>query len=236
MHHKRKNVTLKRVEKLVIEKYRIATVEQVASVFPNDGAECNHYDLSLLTAEEATSFLIEDLIGDNLISHDQLGRLDQYLFVNSHQERNSMAVYCREELPKNLSILGRALELYISEAGKSFNAPDCIKPYFEEYSGHFQYQKWAVSYTFDYFLSRLSMPENANFLSFVEERNSRREGTRNDIADAKYFHLMAQYKFIANWLKCCNDEEVRNQLCDYIQTTGVESQALPGIVGFDLRR
>ncbi|KFB37503.1 hypothetical protein ZHAS_00004726 [Anopheles sinensis] len=74
MHHKRKNVTLKRVEKLVIEKYRIATVEQVASVFPNDGAECNHYDLSLLTAEEATSFLIEDLIGDNLISTRSAGK------------------------------------------------------------------------------------------------------------------------------------------------------------------
>ncbi|KFB45123.1 hypothetical protein ZHAS_00013045 [Anopheles sinensis] len=108
--------TLRLLEELMIKKYKIAIMEEVAKQLPSY-EKFNPNVLRLLTAEEAARYLTVDSAGEKQISHPLLGRLSQYLFVNSHQQRNRMSAYFREELPNYHPVLGRALELYVLEAG-----------------------------------------------------------------------------------------------------------------------
>jgi hypothetical protein len=88
------NSELQSTEKLLIDKYRIATLQEIAEQLPPYQEVTG---ITKLTPESAARYLVEKEKGNN-ITHNILETLNQHFYKNNKEEREKISKFCKEEL------------------------------------------------------------------------------------------------------------------------------------------
>nr|XP_033339981.1 uncharacterized protein LOC117228373 [Megalopta genalis] len=124
-----KDSKLQGIEQLLIEKYRLTTLEEIAKLLPvyqeiTDDVE--------LTPESAARYLVEDKEKPDSLCHPVLGAFNQYLYEDSKEQREKISRFCEKELQSdngNREILKRSLTMFIFDASNSEKARLCVKQF-----------------------------------------------------------------------------------------------------------
>ncbi|XP_076226110.1 uncharacterized protein LOC116426667 isoform X1 [Nomia melanderi] len=140
---------LKDIEQLLIDKYRLATLQEIAKQLSPYQEVTDNVEL---TTETAVRYLVEEKEKDNNIFHPILETLNQYLYENSKKQREKISKFCEEELQntnETREILTRSLETFIFEVGKSEEAHLCVKKYYDEYKEYLNEEKQSLNISCD---------------------------------------------------------------------------------------
>ncbi|XP_065556502.1 uncharacterized protein LOC136024893 isoform X1 [Artemia franciscana] len=213
------NTELQDIEKLLIDKYRFATLQEILKQLPpyqvTDGVE--------LTPENAARYLIEAKGNDNNISHHILGTLNQYLYKNSTEQRKKISKFGKEELQ---NIENKALKYliiaFVSEVGKSKEEHTDVKKYYKEF---LEKQERSLNIFFETFKIELSQPRHAeifdlwiksvkdkSLISKLEEKIQ-----EDNFLKVHYDRFNKQFELEYDWDKCCKDQAILKEYNDYIQ-------------------
>ncbi|XP_076658485.1 uncharacterized protein LOC143362324 [Halictus rubicundus] len=129
---------LQDIEKLLIDKYKIATLQEIAKQLPPYQEVTDNI---VLTPESAARYLVEEKEKDN-ISHPILGSLNQYFYENGEEQREKISKFCKEELQNtDNEALKFSIKTYVLEVGKSEETHTSVKKYYSEYREFSQKQE-----------------------------------------------------------------------------------------------
>nr|XP_034172188.1 uncharacterized protein LOC117600634 isoform X2 [Osmia lignaria] len=234
------NSKLQDIEKLLIDKYTLATLQEIAKQLPpyqevTDGIE--------ITPKTAARYLIEAKENDNDVSHPILGTLNQYFYERNEQHHNEIFKLCEEELQnsnENCEILKRSLKTFILEAGESEGVHSSIKKYYNEHKEFLEKQKPSLNISFEAFKSELSQPRHAEvFGLWIEsikdqslrsklEEKIQKDNILNDLYDRFNSQLKQEY----DWNECCKDQAVLKEHDNYIREKGLLSESYRELLAY----
>ncbi|RVE46545.1 hypothetical protein evm_008836 [Chilo suppressalis] len=219
------NTELQDIEKLLIAKYRFATLQEIAKRLP-------HYqevtDKIELMPDSAAKFLVEIKESDSNISHAVLGTLNQYLYENSKKQREKISKFVKEELQNTKNnALKYSIRAFVLEVGNLEEHKD-VKKYYDEYKEFLEKQERGLNIFFEAFKSELSQPRHAEIFdlwikSIKDETllSKLEENIQEDnFLKILYVRLNNRYKLKYNWDKCCKDQAVLKDYNDYIKKKG----------------
>lgn len=220
------NTELQDIEKLLIDKYRFATLQEVVKQLPPYQEVTNNVEL---TPENAARYLIEAKENDNNISHHILGTLNQYLYENSTEQHEKISKFSKEELQNTENkALKYSIRAFVLEVGKLEEEHTDVKKYYNEYKEFLEKQERNLNIFFEAFKSELSQPRHAeifdlwiksvkdkSLISKLEEKIQ-----EDNFLKVLYDRFNNQLELEYDWDKCCKDQAILKEYNDYIQEKG----------------
>ncbi|XP_019695841.2 uncharacterized protein LOC105180820 [Harpegnathos saltator] len=125
---------LKNIEQLLIEKYRLAVLQQIAQIAEHKCIANNKFEL---TPKNAIKYFqkIESHQHVNLNLHKELGNLQQYFFEDNEMQRKTISKFCAvENVNKYHDLFKFSIASFVMDEGKEEEAHPNVKKYYEEYS------------------------------------------------------------------------------------------------------
>ncbi|EFN83174.1 Protein translocase subunit secA [Harpegnathos saltator] len=125
---------LKNIEQLLIEKYRLAVLQQIAQIAEHKCLANNKFEL---TPKNAIKYFqkIESHQHVNLNLHKELGNLQQYFFEDNEMQRKTISKFCGvENVNKYHDLFKFSIASFVMDEGKEEEAHPNVKKYYEEYS------------------------------------------------------------------------------------------------------
>ncbi|WP_265022444.1 DEAD/DEAH box helicase [Wolbachia endosymbiont (group B) of Ischnura elegans] len=239
------NTELQDIEKLLIDKYRLATLQEVVKQLPPYQEVTNNVEL---TPENAARYLIEAKENDNNISHHILGTLNQYLYENSTEQHEKISKFSKEELQNTENkALKYSIRAFVLEVGKLEEEHTDVKKYYNEYKEFLEKQERNLNIFFEAFKSELSQPRHAeifdlwiksvkdkSLISKLEEKIQ-----EDNFLKVLYDRFNNQLELEYDWDKCCKDQAILKEYNDYIQEKGPLSgsyrELLAYVFGINIR-
>ncbi|WP_265022660.1 DEAD/DEAH box helicase [Wolbachia endosymbiont (group B) of Ischnura elegans] len=232
------NIELQDIEKLLIDKYRLATLQEVVKQLPPYQEVTNNVEL---TPENAARYLIEAKENDNNISHHILGTLNQYLYENSTEQHEKISKFSKEELQNTENkALKYSIRAFVLEVGKLEEEHTDVKKYYNEYKEFLEKQKRSLDIFFEAFKSELSQSRHVEvFGLWVESikdkslRSKLEEKIQKDkFLNALYNRFNSQLKQEYDWNECCKDQAVLREHDNYIQEKGLLSESYRELLAY----
>ncbi|WP_264336629.1 DEAD/DEAH box helicase [Wolbachia endosymbiont (group B) of Chorthippus brunneus] len=232
------NTELQDIEKLLIDKYRLATLQEIAKQLPPYQEVTDNVEL---TPENAARYLIEAQENDNNISHPILGTLNQYLYENGKAQREKISKFCKEELQnRDNKTLKYSIRAFVLEVGKLEEEHTDVKKYYNEYKEFLEKQKRSLDIFFEAFKSELSQSRHVEvFGLWVESikdkslRSKLEEKIQKDkFLNALYNRFNSQLKQEYDWNECCKDQAVLREHDNYIQEKGLLSESYRELLAY----
>ncbi|WP_264685759.1 helicase-related protein [Wolbachia endosymbiont (group B) of Pandemis corylana] len=240
-----KNSKLRDIENLLIDKYRLATLQEIAK-------RLSHYqkvtDNVELTPESAARYLVEAKENDSNISHDVLGTLNQYFYEHSKEQSEKISKFGKEELQNTENkALKYSIRAFVLEVGKLEEEHTDVKKYYNEYKEFLEKQERSLNIFFEAFKSELSQPRHAeifdlwiksvkdkSLISKLEEKIQ-----EDNFLKVLYDRFNNQLELEYDWDKCCKDQAILKEYNDYIQEKGPLSgsyrELLAYVFGINIR-
>ncbi|WP_353273498.1 DEAD/DEAH box helicase [Wolbachia endosymbiont (group A) of Agelastica alni] len=239
------NTELKDIEKLLIDKYRLATLQEIVKQLPPYQEVTNNVEL---TPENAARYLIEAKENDNNISHHILGTLNQYLYENSTEQHEKISKFGKEELQNTENkALKYSIRAFVLEVGKLEEEHTDVKKYYNEYKEFLEKQERSLNIFFEAFKRELSQPRHAEvfglWIESIKDKSLRskleEKIQKDDFLKALYNRFNNQLRQEYDWKECCKDQAVLQKYDDYIQEKGPLSgsyrELLACIFGINIR-
>ncbi|MDR0288892.1 MAG: hypothetical protein LBH78_02480 [Rickettsiales bacterium] len=167
---------LQDIEKLLLDKYRLATLQEIEKQLPPYQEVTDNVELM---PESAAKFLVEVKENDSNISHAVLGTLKQYFYENSKEQREKISKFGKEELQnKDNQALKCSMRAFVLEVEKSEKVHSCIKKYYNEHKEFLEKQERSLNIFFEAFKSELSQPRHAEvfglWIESIKDKSLRR--------------------------------------------------------------
>jgi|GEM_PF-4548886 len=236
---------LQDIEKLLINKYRLATLQEIAKQLPLYQEVTDNIEL---TPENVPRCLIEAKENDNNVSHPVLGTLNQYLYKNSTEQHEKISKFGKEELQNTENkALRYSIRAFVLEVGKLEEEHTDVKKYYNEYKEFLEKQERSLNIFFEAFKSELSQPRHAEifdlWIKSVKDKSliSKLEEKIQEDSFLKvlYDRFNNQLELEYDWNKCCKDQAILKEYNDYIQEKGPLSvsyrELLAYIFGINIR-
>ncbi|AGJ99856.1 MULTISPECIES: DEAD/DEAH box helicase [unclassified Wolbachia] len=245
MRSSQNNTELQSVKKLLTDKYRLATLQEIAKQLPLYQEVTDNIEL---TPESAARYLIAGEEKDNDISHPILGTLNQYFYEDSKAQREKISRFCKEELQnKDNKTLKYSIRAFVLEVGKLEEEHTDVKKYYNEYKEFLEKQERSLNIFFEAFESELSQPRHAEvfdlWIESIKDKSLRskleEKIQKDDFLKALYNRFNNQLRQEYNWKECCKDQAVLQKYDDYIQEKGPLSgsyrELLAYVFGINIR-
>ena len=239
------NTELQDIEKLLIDKYRLATLQEIVKQLPPYQEVTNNVEL---TPESAARYLVEAKENDSNISHDVLGTLNQYFYEHSKEQSEKISKFGKEELQNTENkALKYSIRAFVLEVGKLEEEHIDVKKYYNEYKEFLEKQEHSLNIFFEVFKSELSQPRHAEvfdlWIKSVKDKSSisklEEKIQEDNFLKVLYDRFNNQLELEYDWDKCCKDQAILKEYNDYIQEKGPLSgsyrELLAYVFGINIR-
>ncbi|WP_341819867.1 DEAD/DEAH box helicase [Wolbachia endosymbiont (group A) of Brachyopa scutellaris] len=232
------NTELQDIEKLLIDKYRLATLQEIVKQLPPYQEVTNNVEL---TPENAARYLIEAKGNDNNISHHILGTLNQYLYKNSTEQHEKISKFGKEELQNTENkALKYSIRAFVLEVGKLEEEHTDVKKYYNKHKKFLKDQEHSLNIFFEAFKRELSQPRHAEVFSLwiesIKDKSLRskleEKIQKDDFLKALYNRFNNQLRQEYDWKECCKDQAVLQKYDDYIQEKGLLSESYRELLAY----
>lgn len=229
---------LQDIQKLLLDKYRLATLQKIARQLPSYQEVTDNV---ALMPGNAVRYLIEAKENDNNITHPVLGTLNQYLYENSEAQREKMFKFYKEKLQnEDNKALKCFMRTFVLEKGKSEEVCSCIKQYYDGYKEFSEGQIRSSNIFFEAFKSELSRPRHAEVYSlFIESikveslRSKLEEKLQEDrFLNTLYNRFNSRLREEFDWNKCYEDEAVLQKYDNYIREKNIFSESYRELLAY----
>ncbi len=232
------NTELQDIEKLLIDKYRLATLQEIVKQLPPYQEVTNNVEL---TPENAARYLIEAKGNDNNISHHILGTLNQYLYKNSTEQHEKISKFGKEELQNTENkALKYSIRAFVLEVGKLEEEHTDVKKYYNKHKKFLKDQEHSLNIFFEAFKRELSQPRHAEvfglWIESIKDKSLRskleEKIQKDDFLKALYNRFNNQLRQEYDWKECCKDQAVLQKYDDYIQEKGLLSESYRELLAY----
>ncbi|UXX39938.1 hypothetical protein [Wolbachia endosymbiont of Oryzaephilus surinamensis] len=232
------NTELQDIEKLLIDKYRLATLQEIVKQLPPYQEVTNNVEL---TPENAARYLIEAKGNDNNISHHILGTLNQYLYKNSTEQHEKISRFGKEELQNTENkALKYSIRAFVLEVGKLEEEHTDVKKYYNKHKKFLKDQEHSLNIFFEAFKRELSQPRHAEvfglWIESIKDKSLRskleEKIQKDDFLKALYNRFNNQLRQEYDWKECCKDQAVLQKYDDYIQEKGLLSESYRELLAY----
>ncbi|UXX40581.1 hypothetical protein [Wolbachia endosymbiont of Oryzaephilus surinamensis] len=232
------NSKLKDIEKLLLDKYRFAILQEIAKQLPLYQEVTDNIEL---TPENAARYLIEAKENDNNISHHILGTLNQYLYENSKEQREKISKFYKEELQNTENkALKYSIRAFVLEVGKLEEEHTDVKKYYNKHKKFLKDQEHSLNIFFEAFKRELSQPRHAEvfglWIESIKDKSLRskleEKIQKDDFLKALYNRFNNQLRQEYDWKECCKDQAVLQKYDDYIQEKGLLSESYRELLAY----
>ncbi|XP_025153364.1 uncharacterized protein LOC112588266 isoform X2 [Harpegnathos saltator] len=218
---------LKNIEQLLIEKYRLAVLQQIALQVA--GYQCIANNKFELTPKNAIKYFrkIKNNPHINLGLHKELGNLQQYFFEDNEAQRKMISKFCTaENVSKYHDVFKFSIASFVMDEGKEEEAHGNVKKYYEEYSKfvgeqEMKLKKFYKESKLDVGSCKEVVGQFFRSLNNTNVENKLKEDAKKDKQLKEIyrrFSKMFNERFV--WKECMKDPKILKEYVRHIQLHG----------------